>query len=236
MKEIYIGCSGWSYPEWKGPFYPENLASQNFFPYYADHFETVEVNSTFYRFPSLKTVQGWYKKSSPHFKYSLKVNKLITHLRFFEEINKPLTEFYGLSTLLKEKMGCFLFQFPRTFTYTPHNLDRLLCHLKKEFKNAVEFRHESWWNSEVFKAFESENLIFCTVNGMDLPEELMLLGDKVYMRFHGNKSYNHSYEKKVLNAWSQKMKNLSCKETWIYFNNTRHAYAPLNALQFKSLL
>ncbi|MBS0186201.1 MAG: DUF72 domain-containing protein [Proteobacteria bacterium] len=236
MKEAHIGCSGWYYGEWRGHFYPENLSSKDFFDYYKQYFSTVELNSTFYRIPSEKTLQTWYKRAPENFKYSLKVNKYITHYDFFENPREKLKGFYGLSDILREKTGPFLFQFPKKFIYTPKNLEILLDLLNAEYTNVVEFRHLSWWNEEVFKSFKRNNIIFCTSIGFDLSEDIQTTGDALYIRFHGNKYYNLSYTEEDLSSWVKKIKAISSPSSWIYFNNTRHGYAPINALYLKSLL
>lgn len=158
---VYVGCSGWCYKEWRDAFYPEALYPKEYLAYYSRFFNTVEINSTFYRLPTEKTVKSWYAQTPPSFKYSLKASRTLTHVERFKDVRGHLEYFYGLGDLLAEKMGCFLFQFPGTFTFTPEKLERVISQLDGKRLNAVEFRHQSWWNKVVFQALESANIMFC---------------------------------------------------------------------------
>jgi len=231
-----IGCSGWSYKEWKGLFYPENLAPAQYLAYYSEHFNTVEVNNTFYRLPSEKTMGAWYQKVSKKFKFSLKVNKYITHTKRLKHATEELKIFYGFSEILKEKMGAFLFQFPKSFIFNDERLERLLSSLNPIYENVIEFRHSSWWTSNVFEVLSSVNATFCTVSGLDVPEDLIVLKGRVYIRFHGDPRYSSAYSEKNLQSWKEKIQASSTKNLWAYFNNTARGYAPENALLMIELL
>ena len=172
--EVHIGCSGWSYRDWRGSFYPEGLSPEGYLAYYARFFKTVEVNSTFYRLPTEKTVKSWYNQASPAFRYSLKASRYLTHIKRFKNIAEPLKHFYKLGDFLGEKMGWFLFQFPESFPYTLEKLERLLSQLDRNHQNVVGFRHQSWWNTEVFQALRAANIMFCTVSGLRVPEAGLL--------------------------------------------------------------
>ncbi len=235
-KSVYIGCSGWSYKDWKGSFYPLNLPLKERLSYYMNFFNTVEINSTFYHLPTQKTVQLWYDQAPKGFQYSLKVNRNITHIKRFKDIREPLHYFYGLSEILREKIGGLLFQFPESFRFTEAKLTRIISHLNENYKNVVEFRHPSWWNTKVIQAFESTNILFCTVNGFSLPEKPIIINNKIYMRFHGNPAYTSLYSDQYLSQWAALLKDASLKEIWVYFNNTCNAYAVQNALQLKKIL
>lgn len=230
--KAYIGCSGWYYKEWKEIFYPKELFLKDFFSYYAAHFNTVEVNSTFYHFPTQKTVQGWYKQAPKDFKYSIKANRHITHLKRFKDIRDPLKYLYSLSDILDEKIGCFLFQFPKNFTFTNERLDRILSQLNTDYKNVLEFRHSSWWVPQVIQALQSTNIMFCSVSGFNVPEELIVANKQAYIRFHGDPTYSASYTEQALSKWIKNINASSLKELWAYFNNSLYGYAAQNALEF----
>lgn len=119
----YIGCSGWAYSEWEGLFYPKDLPPKERFSYYTRFFNTVELNTTFYHFPTVETVKRWAVQAPPGFKYSLKANRALTHVKKFQNIQELLKQTYGLSDILSEKTGCFLFQFPARFYFTPQRLE-----------------------------------------------------------------------------------------------------------------
>jgi len=230
---VYIGCSGWSYQEWKGKFYPLNLSSNHYFDFYTSQFNTIEVNSTFYHYPSLKTVKNWYQKAPSNLKFTFKANQMITHTLKFYEAQEWVKRTYELSTILKEKMGCFLFQLPPSFTFTSQNLEHILTHLNPFFKNVIEFRHPSWWDPEVFKACKLANITICNTIGMRMPEIIIPHQTDLYVRFHGNSTYEANYDDAALLEWSQRIKELNAKEIWIYFNNTRLGHAPYNALNLR---
>ncbi|MCE3230164.1 MAG: hypothetical protein K0R52_92 [Alphaproteobacteria bacterium] len=231
-----IGCSGWSYKEWKGLFYPEKMPPAKYLPHYTQFFNTVEVNTTFYRHPSSQMVQRWYQNAPKGFKYSLKVNKQITHVKKLKHIREDLDLLYSLRDILKEKMGCFLFQFPKSFIFSEERLDQLISALDPAYENVVEFRHASWWNEQTFEALAEVNSTFCTVSGLDVPEDLIILKGRVYIRLHGDPSYAAPYADEELFGWKQKIEDASVNHLWIYFNNTRQGCAPENALRLAQMI
>lgn len=235
-QKVRIGCSGWFYREWKGLFYPEKLPSAKYLSYYSQFFNTVEVNSTFYRYPSSQMVQRWYQNAPEGFKYSLKINKIITHVKRLKGIKEDLELFYALGDLLKDKMGYLLFQFPKSFIFNGEHLERLLLALDPAYEKVVEFRHESWWNEQVFEALSAANTTFCTVSGFEVPEDLIVLKKRAYIRFHGDPSYALPYSEEDLLGWKQKIQATPAKDLWIYFNNTSRGYAPENALLLSRIL
>ncbi|WP_032112556.1 DUF72 domain-containing protein [Candidatus Paracaedibacter symbiosus] len=230
---VRVGCSGWIYPCWKGLFYPTNLPYQEWFSFYAHHFNSVEINNTFYRFPTINAINKWYTQAPKGFSYSLKANRLITHFRRFQNAESQLQEFYRLGSLLQEKIEIFLFQLPPSFIYNPAYLQDILSSLDKKYLNVLEFRHPSWWNTEVYEALLKHNIIFCSVSAPGLPDEVLSLNDNVYLRFHGLPWYKASYTEKELHSWATRIKQTKAKHIWIYFNNTSHGYAPINALTLK---
>lgn len=238
-ENIIIGCSSYNTPDWKGIFYPEDLPKTRWFEYYCRHFSTYELNATFYRFPTLKSLQSWYDKSPEGFLFSIKAPKLITHINKFAACEQLLEDFYTVSReALKEKLGCVLFQLPPSFGYTPERLELLLGSMKSGFKNVIEFRNETWWNKEVFVAFSKNGTTFCSVNYPKLPTAIIDTADTAYVRFHGSpklfySSYSHKELQKTYKAILQKKK---LKEIFIYFNNTASTAGILNALEMKQFL
>ncbi len=236
--KYFIGCSGYFYWGWKGRFYPEDLKPNQWFKYYSSVFDTVEINSTFYHFPKGTTIKKWYKDSPEDFVFSVKVNKSITHLKKFKDTQDLINQFYQVvSQNLKEKLGTFLFQLPPSYKYSKINFERLIKQLNPDFKNVIEFRHKSWWNEEVYKSLEENNLCFCSISSPNLPEDLVKTSDFGYVRFHGKDSwYKYDYTKEELENWAEKIKKAGFKECYIYFNNDFYAYAPKNALKLKDIL
>ncbi|HEU4496869.1 MAG TPA: DUF72 domain-containing protein, partial [Flavobacterium sp.] len=145
--KIHIGCSSFNTKEWSPIFYPENLPRSRWFGFYASHFNTYELNSTFYKFPTLKSLQNWHAKIPDGFIFSVKAPKIITHLKKFAECETEIGSFYKLcSEGLGEKLGAILFQLPPSFNFTSERLDMITRQLDQNYKNVVEFRNESWWN------------------------------------------------------------------------------------------
>ncbi|MHB9147420.1 MAG: DUF72 domain-containing protein [Candidatus Amoebophilus sp.] len=233
---IYIGCSGWSYKNWKSVFYPPTLSSKNYFAYYATHFKTVEVNSTFYHFPTSKTAHTWVQQTPSDFRFTLKVSREITHLKRMHQVRELLNNFYGLSDTLKDKLGCFLFQFPASFRFTPEHLERILEQLDPCYRNVLEFRDSSWWHPEIIRILQEHHIICCTVSGFGLPEDLNITDKAAYIRLHGYPIYTGCYSEQELVNWAQKIKVEQIKELWVYFNNTMHGHAIQNASELKKLL
>jgi len=233
----YIGCSGWFYRHWEGTFYPENLSQSKWFKYYAENFKTVELNSPFYHFPKISTAKTWYQNAPKDFIYTLKVNRVITHMKKLKGTTRLIEDFYKLGGELKEKMGCFLFQLPPSLRYSKPKLHELLHQLDPQWKNVVEFRHESWFIDEVYQELEKNKIIFCIVSSPRFPDTFVQTAEDVYIRFHGTSSwYASNYSSKELQSWAKKIRGANAINVWAYFNNDMNAYATKNSLSLRKLL
>jgi uncharacterized protein YecE (DUF72 family) len=182
-------------------------------------------------------VKGWARQATPRFKYCVKVNRQITHELRMAGTEKLISDFYALVAKLGPNLGCFLFQFPPSFRYSPENLAAILRQLDPIYKNAVEFRHKSWWNDEVYEAFRERQLIFCAISAPRFPDELIRTAEDIYVRFHGKERwYRHNYSGEELGEWAARIKDSGAKTAWIYFNNDFEAHAVRNAKTFKRQL
>ncbi len=232
MKPCRVGTSGYFYRGWKGVFYPEDLPLARYFDYYQEVFDTVELNASFYRFPTKGSVRRWYKEAREGFLYAVKVHREITHLRKFQAPER-VRDFYELVRDLGEKLGPVLFQLPPRFAYSEAHLERILSALDGDFKNAIEFRHPSWWRDEVYRALGEAGAAFVSVSAPGLPETFVETAF-VYLRFHGRTAwYRDNYGEAELARWAERARG---KEAYAYFNNTDAGYAPANALRFRELL
>jgi uncharacterized protein YecE (DUF72 family) len=185
-QKYYVGCSGWFYWHWRGIFYPEGLPTSGWFKHYAQNFNTVELNAPFYSWPTINTVASWNKQiGRRHFVYTVKVCELITHLKRFIGTKSLIQDFGLIADLLDQRMGCFLFQLPPSYHYTPARLKSIIAQLDSSRRNVVEFRHASWWDKKVFAPFRDKGVIFCSCSGPRLPDALVKTSDDIYVRFHG---------------------------------------------------
>jgi uncharacterized protein YecE (DUF72 family) len=235
----HIGCSGFHYKEWREAFYPKGLAQKNWFDYYTNHFNTLELNVTFYRFPTLPSLRTWHEKAPEGFLFSSKVPRAITHFKKFVETERLLADFYGtLQEGLSDKLGCVLFQLPPQFTYSEANLQKLLAQIDPGFNNVIEFRHDSWWRPDVESALTRQNIIFCGVSFPKVSfDDAVVNLPRCYYRFHGvPRLFYSEYDNSFLNRiYSQIHGNGALKEAYIYFNNTASMAALHNAKFFQTL-
>ena len=159
--EFHVGCSGWFYWHWRGGFYPVSLPTSDWFSHYSARFKTVELNAPFYSWPTVATVGTWVRQAERReFVYTVKAPELITHLKRLTGTKTLIRDFGHIADLLGPRMGCFLFQLPPSFHFTPSRLDRIISQLDPARRNVVEFRHHSWWNERVYDAFRTAGTIF----------------------------------------------------------------------------
>ena len=236
--DIHIGCSSFSSESWSGIFYPANLPRSKWFEFYATHFSTYELNATFYKFPTLKTLDNWYNKTPENFIFSVKAPKSITHVKKFEDCHAELSAFYQVTSAgLRHKLGCILFQLPPSFNFTAQRLHLIASSIDTNFQNVVEFRNESWWIPEVFIAFKKKNITFCSTNYPKLPTGIIEINSIGYVRFHGNPKlfYSKYASEELLEAYLE-IKSRNFKQVFIYFNNTASDAGILNAMEMERLI
>lgn len=234
MANWWIGCSGFHYKHWKGVFYPEKLAQIKWFDFYNQRFKTLELNVTFYRFPQLSFLENWYNKSPEVFSFSVKAPRAITHYKQFIETKQMVDDFYGTSREgLKDKLGCVLFQMPPRMAYKEEKLERIISNLDASFNNVLEFRHESWWNAEVYNTLSKHNITFCGMSHPTLPDDIIQNTKTLYYRFHGVPYlYASPYELPALTKFADEVEaNKQTQTAYVYFNNDIGASAIKNAAE-----
>lgn len=234
----YIGCSGFSYKEWKGRFYPAGLPQRAWFDHYATQFNTVEINNTFYRFPERKLFSNWYDKAPTGFRFSVKVPQLITHRQRFRNTADLLQDFYSVASEgLKDKLGPVLFQLPPSTFYHEGLLQAMLDQMNPAFNNVIEFRHGSWWRKDVIAVLQKANVVFCGVSYPGLAQNAMPNLPVVYYRFHGvPRLYHSTYSHEFLQEIAKQLRAGETTEAYIYFNNTASLAAIDNARYLQSLV
>ncbi|AZA83399.1 DUF72 domain-containing protein [Chryseobacterium lactis] len=238
-ENLYIGCSGFYNNDWKGSLYPENAPSKDFLSLYAKTFNTVEINSTFYRKPTAKTLLKWYDETPDSFRFFIKIPKSITHQSRLLDSKEEITSFCNhIQTHLRDKLSGFLYQFPPSFKNTQENIDRIKENLDFNYINVIEFRDESWWRQDIFDLLKDINIVFSGVSFPgNLPEEPVTNHPEIfYYRLHGKPVlYKSLYSKDFLNDLSEKIKHHPQK-IFIFFNNTWGTSAIENAIYLKEIL
>ena len=244
LNNVFLGTSGWSYNEWVGPFYTKMDKSK--LRAYTKVFKTVEIDSTFYRYPSKGTVMGWTRYSPEGFVYTAKLPGLITHdkkLSLNEGIEQDLKRFIDLMEplILSGKLGCILIQLPPKFDYRPQDLEGFFKILPTHVRFAVEFREQSWIRSETWSLLGKYRVAYAVVDEPLLPPEVHLTSDIAYFRWHGRGEkpwYDYRYSVQELEPWIPKLKYVAGKvgKTFGYFNNHYHGYAVENCLQVMEMI
>lgn len=235
---VRIGTSGWSYPHWKGPFYPPGLPAKRWFSHYAEHFGTVEVNNTFYQLPSEKTFLSWRDASPPKFLFTLKLSRMITHQRKLNRVETFLETFLSRTRLLGTHLGPILVQLPPRWSRNPERLEAFLGLLPSDLLVALEFRDPSWFHPGTYEMLDRFGVAFCRhdMEGVSCPR--VSTGRFRYVRFHGTTGkYGGRYSRKQLEGWVREiLADPGELGTFVYFNNDEKAYAVINALELMEML
>jgi len=238
----YIGTSGWVYPHWKGRFYPDDLSERRWFEFYARHFDTVEINNTFYRLPDEKTVVRWREQAPESFVYAVKASRFLSHIKRLKGVSAPLRQLLETVGLLRDRLGPILVQLPESFHLTGENFTRLRVFFRSLPPRppfVMEFRHASWFTEEVYALMRDYGVGLCIVSDPERPTDFQVTGDCVYVRFHGSgdQRYRGNYQEAELVAWARQIATLAARRTaYIYFNNDFNAYAIRNAQRLRELL
>lgn len=234
----HIGCSGFHYKGWRGKFYPDKLAQRKWFDFYCEHFKTLELNVTFYRFPQLSFLQTWHQKSPADFRFSVKAPRAITHFKQFHNSVDLITSFYDtINDGLQEKLGPVLFQMPPRFHYDEERLERIINNLNPAFSNVLELRHESWWRENVYETLGRHHITFCGQSHPQLPDTIIQNTTVIYYRFHGvpllyKSPYSNEALQKVVDTVTT---NKNAVEGWFYFNNDIDVEAVYNAKEMMKM-
>jgi uncharacterized protein YecE (DUF72 family) len=241
---VLLGTSGWSYKEWIGPFYTK--MDKSMLRAYTKVFNSVEIDSTFYRYPTKGTVMGWTRYSPEGFVYAAKLPGLITHdkkLQITQGIEQDLEKFIELMEPLisSGKLGVILIQLPPKFSYRPKALEDFFRLLPTHVRFAVEFRDASWMRPDTWPLLEKYKVAYTIVDEPLLPPELHLTSNIAYFRWHGRATrpwYNYRYSREELEPWAPQVNQVASKAEKVFgfFNNHYHGYAVENCLQVMEML
>jgi uncharacterized protein YecE (DUF72 family) len=241
LRAIRIGCSGWNYDHWRnGVFYPPRCPQREWLDYYARHFDTVEVNSTFYRLPRRDAVANWVGTSPGGFLFAVKMSRYITHIRRLRELGAGVHTFYErISPLVgSPKLGPVLWQLPGNFRRDDERLAEALERLPPG-RHCFEFRHESWFVPEVYELLRSAGVALVIGDDPRRPfQTYELTADWTYVRFHrGSRGRRGNYSEAELEGWARRIENWrSDLDVYAYFNNDREGFAVRNGLWLKERL
>ncbi|HEU0137489.1 MAG TPA: DUF72 domain-containing protein [Flavobacterium sp.] len=235
---MHIGTSGWHYKHWLGTFYPEGTKADQQFPYYLSKFNTVEINNSFYRLPTIETFQHWRDAVPDDFLYAVKASRFITHMKKLIDPVQSSSRFFENVIGLGDKLGPILFQLPPGWNL---NIDRLKDFVEKlptQFRYVFEFRNQTWYTNEVFELLGKHNCAFCIYDLAGHMTPLVDTANFVYVRLHGpGDKYQGSYTEEALKEWAFKCQQwLISKDVFVYFDNDIGSHAPFNALTLRKLI
>lgn len=239
MPELVIGCSGFSYPHWRGVFYPDDLPQRRWLAHYSTAFASVELNVTFYRLPKPETFETWRRETPAGFVFSLKGSRFITHIKRLKDPDEPLARFFAAALGLGEKLRVVLWQFPPGFVADSERLSGFLKLLGRyPVRNALEFRHESWLNEETTALCREHNAALCMADWPAFLDEPPLTADFVYLRRHGRGGdYATRYNRLELGRDARRIRGYlaGAMDVFVYFNNDTLGYAPENARELREM-
>jgi uncharacterized protein YecE (DUF72 family) len=235
---VRIGCSGWQYKHWRGDFYPAKLPVSRWLTYYAERFDTVEINNSFYRLPDAETFAAWRSRVPTRFVYAVKASRFLTHMKKLKDPHDPLRLFFSRARHLGRALGPILYQLPPRW---PVNLDRLntfLAALPKRRRHVVEFRDPSWYVGPVLDSLERHGVALCLHDMEGSATERQMVGPFVYVRFHGPVKYGGTYPDERLADWAEWCSARLSKgvEVYAYFNNDTGGHAPRDAIRLRNLI
>lgn len=254
MTKVYVGTSGWVYPDWTGKFYPADLAQRKWLEYYSQHFKTVEVNATFYRQMKQSTFENWVKTVPFDFIFSVKASRFITHIKRLKPADDSLVRFIESVSFLDKKLGPILFQLPPRLKIDTKKLEIFFSELRAQnlrLKAAFEFRDRSWFDDAIYQILKKHNAALVIsesgghptspreLRGARWPSEEVITADFTYIRFHGEGgSYASKYTDDELAEWAAKIKKWQKQgvDVYAYFNNDVAGFAVENAKTLAGLL
>ena len=224
----WVGTSGFQYPEWRGTFYPEKFPAAKMLPFYAERFSTSEINYTFYRIPNSKTIQTWDSSTPEHFRFGLKAPQKITHIAKLRNCAELLDVFQRVVSGLGSKLGPVLFQLPPSFKRDAALLSEFLDGVPDGIRVALEFRHSSWFDDEIFTHLQNHNAALCIAESSDLATPHTVTADFGYLRLR-----REDYEKADIVRWAKFIETQEklWSHAFVYFKHEESGIGPQMATQ-----
>jgi uncharacterized protein YecE (DUF72 family) len=236
----HIGTSGWYYQHWRGPFYPKDFPEKEFLAFYSNHFNSVEINNSFYKLPDKKTLKQWRHTVRDDFIFAVKASRYMTHMKKLKEPRKGLSNFLNTIGNLDDKLGPVLFQLPPNWHRNTKRLEAFLAELPSKHRYAFEFRNRTWFDESVYKLLLEYNAAFCLydLEGKTSPE--IVTAEFVYIRLHGpsDAAYQGSYSNRQLTIWAGKFHKWleENRKIYCFFDNDQRGYAAKNALTLQHIV
>ena len=228
---LYVGTSGYSYKEWKGSFYPKDLPDKQMLRFYGERFRTVEINNTFYRMPKAPVLQGWAGEVPADFKFVLKASQRITHMQRLKEADASVSYLLEVAGALKERLGPLLFQLPPNLKKDVPRLRDFLALLPSVRRAAFEFRHQSWFDDEVFGLLRDHQVALCIAEAEDdLVVPFVASADWGFLRLR-----RPDYNDAELNAWVKRVKEQNWRDAFVFFKHEDEGKGPQMARRFLEL-
>lgn len=236
---VHIGCSGWIYRHWRELFYPAGLPQRRWFDHYATTFDTVELNTSFYRLPRAESFAKWRDQAPPGFRYAVKAPRFVTHMKKLKECAGPVEEFIGRARRLGAAIGPILYQLPPRWAFNRERLEAFVALLPRDLDHVFEFREKSWLTEEVLALLDDHGVSFCAHDMPGLATPRRASGPIAYVRFHGGTGkYVGRYPDDVLLGWTDWIvaQARSGRDVWCYFNNDIGGHAIEDALTLRAMV
>ena len=238
--KVHIGTSGWHYAHWRGPFYPNDLHDDEMLDYYAERFQTVEINNSFYHLPSRQTFKVWHDQAPPEFVFAVKANRYITHMKKLRDPESATENFFTNIQGLGKKTGPILFQLPPHWHSDVDRLSAFLETLPHGYRFAFEFRDDTWFNDEVTTVLRKHNAALCVYDLAGQQSPIELTANYAYLRLHGpaEQKYSGRYTRPQLRQWLNlcaKWLESGARQVFVYFDNDQVGYAALNAMELQEM-
>jgi uncharacterized protein YecE (DUF72 family) len=235
---VRIGCSGWQYKHWRGDFYPAELPQSRWLEHYAQRFDTVEINNTFYRLPEATTFAAWARRAPKRFLYAVKASRFLTHMKKLKDPEGPLDLFFSRAERLGPTFGPVLYQLPPRW---PVNLERFEIFLKalpRRRRHVVEFREPSWYSDDVYALMRHHRVALCLHDMKGSESGRLVVGPFIYVRFHGTEKYSGSYSDAMLESWAAWLSKQvgAGLSVYAYFNNDTGGHAVRDAARLREMM
>jgi len=238
--DIRIGTSGYHYQHWVGPFYPPKTPTAKMLEHYVRHFDTLELNNSFYRLPTIKAFESWRDSTPRDFVFAVKASRFITHNKKLKDPQNALDNILPRAEHLGKKLGPVLFQLPPRWKVNPERLENLLEILPREHRYVFEFRETSWMSPEINRILRKFNAAFCIYELAGYHSPMDVTADFAYIRLHGPEEgkYQGSYSRARLTKWARHIEGWATrlKAVHVYFDNDQAGYAAKNALALKKMV